>query len=73
MDSSISTEVAVGWIQTRVLIVCGIYVLLFGTYLLLAFKAVKKKCWKPMAGSIAINTVLLLLILQLDSYGGKLP
>ena len=57
--------------QPRVLIVCGIYVLLFGAYLLLAFKAVKKKCWKPMAGSIAINTVLLLLILQLGFLWGK--
>ena len=71
MDSSISKEVAVGWMQPRVLIVCGIYVLLFGTYLLLAFKAVKKKCWKPMAGSIAINTVLLFLILQLGFLWGK--
>lgn len=71
MDSSISKEVAVGWMQPRVLIVCGIYVLLFGAYLLLAFKAVKKKCWKPMAGSIAINTVLLLLILQLGFLWGK--
>ena len=71
MDSSISKEVAVGWMQPRVLIVGGIYVLLFGTYLLLAFKAVKKKCWKPMAGSIAINTVLLFLILQLGFLWGK--
>ena len=71
MDSSISKEVAVGWMQPRVLIVGGIYVLIFGTYLLLAFKAVKKKCWKPMAGSIAINTVLLFLILQLGFLWGK--
>jgi hypothetical protein len=71
VDSSIPKEVAVGWIQPRVLIVCGIYVLLFGAYLLLAFKAVKKKCWKPMACSIAFNTVLLLLILQLGFLWGK--
>ena len=71
MDSSITKEVAVGWMQTRVLIVCGIYVLLFGAYLLLAFKAVKKKCWKPLVGSIAINTVLLFLILQVGFLWGK--
>jgi len=71
VDSSITKEVAVGWMQTRVLIVCGIYVLLFGAYLLLAFKAVKKKCWKPLVGSIAINTVLLFLILQVGFLWGK--
>ena len=73
MDSSIIKDVDFGWIHTRMLIVCGIYLLLFAGYLYLAFIAFKKKSWKTMAGSIAINTVLLFLILQLGfSWGTKL-
>ena len=71
MDSAIIKNVEVGWMNPRVLIVCGIYVLLFAAYLYLAFAAVKKKSWKRMVGSIAINTVLLLLILQVGFLWGK--
>ena len=71
MDSAIIKNVEVGWMNPRVIIVCGIYVLLFAAYLRLAFAAVKKKSWKRMVGSIAINTVLLLLILQVGFLWGK--
>ena len=71
MDSAFIKNVEVGWMNPRVLIVCGIYVLLFAAYLCLAFTAVKKKSWKRMVGSISINTVLLLLILQVGFLWGK--
>ena len=61
----------VGWMNPQVLIVCGVYVVLFAVYISLAFAAVKKKSWRFILGSIAINSILLLLVLQLGfSWGG---
>jgi len=70
MDALIIKDVEVGWMNPRVLIVCGLYVLLFTAYLFLAFAAVKKKSWKRIVGSIVINIVLLLLILQVGFLWG---
>jgi hypothetical protein len=61
----------VGWMNPQVLIVCGVYVVLFAVYISLAFAAVKKKSWRFILGSIAINSIFLLLVLQLGfSWGG---
>jgi len=71
MIFSNTQEAQVGWMHPRVLIVCGIYVLLFATSLFLAFKAVQNKSWKTIAVSIAINAVLFFLFLQLGFLWGK--
>ena len=61
----------VGWFHPRVFAVWGIYLLLFAAYLYLAFAAVRKKSWMRMVCGIGINTVLLLLILQVGFLWGK--
>lgn len=58
--------------HSKVYLALGIYVLLYLSYIYLAFCSYKKNSWKCLAGSFLINSVIILLTIPLGLIIGKI-